>query len=149
MSDIEHPYFKHFKGYFNGILEWKQLSELWQTVKDNEGNGWFIYAVGEQPPTAVVSNEELNQFLDEVDKLLRRDHQEEYCGIVYADSREKPSFVKIFDPNNLGMVCGSSDNPPLPGWILSKLQPIDLPAAMPQTGSRRRWWQAIFPKTQN
>lgn len=149
MNDIEHPYFKQFKGYFNGILEWQALSQFWQTVRENEGEGWFIYAVGETPPTTMASNQELNQFLEEVDKLLRRDHQEEYCGIVYADSREKPTFIKIFDPNNLGMVCGSSDNPPLPGWILSKLQPIDLPAAMPQTGSRRRWWQAIFSKPQN
>ena len=66
-------------------------------------------------------------------------------GIVYVDDKTTPGFVKVYDPNNLGHVCGSSGAPPpLPGWILSKLQPIDMEAAMPPPGNRKRWWQKIF-----
>ncbi|MDJ0873574.1 MAG: hypothetical protein QNJ87_17615, partial [Gammaproteobacteria bacterium] len=65
-------------------------------------------------------------------------------GIVYADDLEKPSFVKIYDPNNLGMVCGYSEQPPLPGWVMSKLRPADLQTAMPPPGNRRRWWARLL-----
>ncbi|MCG8047412.1 MAG: hypothetical protein N0E48_17590 [Candidatus Thiodiazotropha endolucinida] len=51
----------------------------------------------------------------------------------------------IYDPNNLGVSCGYSDNPPLPGWVLSKLPPIDLPGTMVPK-NRKRWWQALWSK---
>jgi hypothetical protein len=79
-----------------------------------------------------------------MDQLLRADHQEDYCGIVYADDLASPSFIKVYDPHNLGVVCGFSDDPPLPGWVLSKLRPCDLPAARQPTDARRGWWQRLF-----
>ncbi|KAA0445986.1 MAG: hypothetical protein FXV80_00800 [Candidatus Thioglobus sp.] len=45
-----------------------------------------------------------------------------YCGIVYVDDFESPSFVKIFHPNNLGKSC-SSENPLISQWLLSKTKP--------------------------
>jgi hypothetical protein len=86
----------------------------------------------------------LRAFLLEIDQLLRKVHDEEYCGVVYADSLESPAFVKIFDPNNLGVSCGFSDNPPLPGWILSRLRPVDLHSDVPLPGNRRRWWRRLI-----
>lgn len=136
-------YIDTFKGRFAGIMRWPQLDALWETLRaDNQG--WYIYAVGEVPPTEPASAEQVNQFIDKVDKLLREEHEEDYCGIVYADDPEQPGFIKIFDPNNLGVVCGYSDNPPLPGWVLSKMRPVDLPEAFPPPGNRRRWWQKMF-----
>ena len=132
-----------FRGSFTGILRWHQLDVLWQALKDRHAD-FYIYAVGETPPAKPASREDLLRFIDEINKLLRAEHQEDYCGIVYVDDREKPSFIKIFDPNNLGVTCGFSDNPPLPGWIVSTLPPVDLQDALPQTGSRRRWWQRLF-----
>ncbi|MCK7500047.1 MAG: hypothetical protein MZW92_64195 [Comamonadaceae bacterium] len=39
------------------------------------------------------------------DDLLRKEHREDYCGIVYADDlRPADACVKIYDPNNLGVV---------------------------------------------
>lgn len=133
-----------FKGTFYGILRWEQLDELWLRVKEDAGGGWYMYAVGEEPPVETVDADDVHRFVDEIDVLLRKEHGEDYCGIVYADDPASPGFVKIFDPNNLGVSCGYSDNPPLPGWILSKLPPIDLQAPMPQPGNRRRWWQRLF-----
>jgi hypothetical protein len=140
----DHPYYKAFKGELFGILKWEQLDDLWEAIRSNEPADWYIYAVGEEPPTQAVTVDELHAFITEIDKLLRTEHEEKYCGIVYADNRQQPTFVKIYDPNNLGVSCGYSDNPPLPGWVLSHMQPIDLPAAMPQTGSRKRWWNRLF-----
>ncbi|MBJ6611408.1 MAG: hypothetical protein JG718_13690 [Candidatus Thiothrix moscowensis] len=140
----QHPFLHHFRGSFSGVLRWHQLDDLWQRVIADNTSGWYVYAVGEEPPTTMLTGDNLNRVVRELDELLRREHDEDYCGIVYTDSMQQPTFIKVFDPNNLGSTCGSSGNPPLPGWILSKLQPINLPAAMPQPGNRRRWWQKLF-----
>lgn len=133
-----------FKGSFSGVLRWEQLDELWQRLRDDAAGDWYLYAVGETPPSEALSKYDVIQFIEQVDELLRKEHQEQYCGIVYVDDVNAPSFVKIFDPNNLGVCCGYSDSPPLPGWILSKLPPVDLQGPMPQPGNRRRWWQRLF-----
>lgn len=136
-------YVSAFKGSFTSALRWPQLDALWARIRDNP-EGWYVYAVGETPPTSPADAEQLRGFIEEVDVLLRRDHDEDYCGIVYADDLDAPHMVKIYDPNNLGMVCGSSANPPLPGWVLSRLKPIDLPRAQAPPAGRRRWWKRLF-----
>ncbi|HEB59286.1 MAG TPA: hypothetical protein ENJ01_08695 [Gammaproteobacteria bacterium] len=133
-----------FRGAFSGVLRWEKLDSLWQTLRTQGDKQWYIYAVGESPPSTPVSAAQLDTFLVELDGLLRKEHDEDYCGIVYADELSDPTFIKIYDPGNLGVVCGFSDNPPLPGWILSLEPPVDLEHALPQTGNRRRWWTRIF-----
>jgi len=140
------PYLAAFRGGFVGVLRWAQMTDLWERIAADAAGGWYIYAIGEAPPTEPSDRAAVNRFLGEVDGLLRRDHDEDYCGIVYADDLQQPAFVKIYDPNNLGVVCGSSDNPPLPGWTLSKLPPVDLPGAMQPVAARQRWWQRVFAR---
>ncbi|QKQ26563.1 hypothetical protein [Candidatus Reidiella endopervernicosa] len=118
-------------------MKWEQLDAFWAQLRAVADDSWYIYAVGEAPPEQTVSADKLIEFITEIDTLLRKDHQESYCAIVYADDLEKPSYVKIFDPHNLGVSCGFSDNPPLPGWILSRIKPCDLNVAMPPPGGRR------------
>jgi hypothetical protein len=137
------PFTDAFKGRFENVLRWQQLDALWDVLDSDADGQWHIYAVGEQPPTDPASAERVREFLTEIAKLLRTEHEEDYCGIVFTDSMDSPAFVKIFDPNNLGVSCGYSDNPPLPGWILSKLTPADLNMAAPLPGNRRRWWQRL------
>ena len=143
MSDYS-SFFEQFRGGFSGVLRWEQLDKLWSTLRAAPGKHWYVYAVGEAPPDTTVDANELDVFLTEIDDLLRRDHDESYCGIVYTDSFEDPTLIKIFDPHNLGVSCGYSDNPPLPGWVLSLNTPVDLDTAMRPTASRRRWWGRIF-----
>lgn len=133
-----------FRGSFTSALRWTQLNALWARLDTLADQGWYIYAVGEPPPQAPATAAELRRVVRELDSLLRRDHDEDYCGIVYADDPEQPRFVKIYDPNNLGVACGASVAPPLPGWILSQLPPIDLPAALPPPAARRRWWRRLL-----
>ena len=133
-----------FRGNFTGILQWQQLDQLWQTVKQSNNQRWYIYAIGENIPEQPVSKAALEKFLDEIDALLHKEHDEDYCGIVYADSKLHPTFIKIFDPNNLGVVCGFSNNPPLPGWILSTVKPEPLEDMRPLPGNRKRWWNRLW-----
>lgn len=133
-----------FKGSFTSALRWHHLDDLWERLRADAGGGWYIYALGEEPPSAPASADQLVLFIKELDELLRREHQEDYCGIVYADNLQSPGFIKIYDPNNLGVSCGYSDNPPLPGWVLSKIPPVILAPDILTSKSRKRWWQRIW-----
>ena len=145
-TQLKQPFMEKYQGKLIGVLRWEQLDELWQTIQSGISDSWYIYHIGDAPPEAVCSAEKLLHFIKEIDKLLKHDHDHDYCGIVYVDDKTSPAFIKIYDPNNLGHVCGSSSGapPPLPGWILSQSQPVDLEAVIAPTGSRKRWWQTIF-----
>lgn len=141
---IEQNYLDAFRGRFVSLMRWHHLDEFWQTLRGQADHGWYIYAVGETPPGEPAAKEHVLKFVDEIDTLLRTEHDEDYCGIVYTDDKAMPAFIKIFDPNNLGVSCGFSDNPPLPGWILSKQRPVELESALNPPNNRRRWWRKIF-----
>jgi hypothetical protein len=143
-QEQDSPFLRSFGGGFVNMLRWPQLDSLWARVKDQAEAGWYAYAVGETPPTEPLTAAELENFITEIDALLHREHQEDYCGIVYVDSTDSPSLIKIYDPNNLGVVCGFSEAPPLPGWTLSLEPPSDLEQARPAPANRRRWWQRLW-----
>jgi hypothetical protein len=90
MSDA---YLSAFKGSFTSALRWHQLDALWQAVRKQNDGEWFVYAVGETPPASATSSEQCDRFLSEIDQLLREEHDEEYCGIVYADNLQTPAFI--------------------------------------------------------
>ena len=141
---IEEDYLFAFKGNFSSTMRWHDLDAFWQTLKSYADDQWYIYAIGEEPPKDTVKKEHLLSFVDNVDELLRKEHDEDYCGIVYVDNKEKPEFIKIFDPNNLGVSCGFSEKPPLPGWVLSRIPPVELETALYPPKNRQRWWQQLF-----
>ncbi len=130
-----------YAGRLYGLVSWKQLEAFWERL-DPEA-GWYLYAVGEAPPASPAAGDDPRRFVSQVHDLLRAEHREDYCGIVFADDLERPSMVKIYDPNNLGVSCGFSKNPPLPGWIMSRVPPLDLKPHGPAPGNRRRWWQGL------
>ena len=134
---------QHYHGRFTNMLRWHQLDQLWEKIKA-QPNGWYVYFVGENVPTAPVDATALNKFIQEVDKLLRQEHDFDYCGIVYADDRETPAMVKIFDPNNLGATCGSSGTVVPPRWLLTRIPPQPIVDNMPTPANRKRWWQRVF-----
>lgn len=138
------PFHLAFKGSFTSALRWHHLDALWNRLRADAAGGWYIYALGEEPPDAPASADQLVLFIKELDDLLRREHQEDYCGIVYADNLQSPGFIKIYDPNNLGVSCGYSNNPPLPGWVLSKVPPVLLAPDILTPKGRKRWWQHIW-----
>ena len=135
---------KFCKGTFKGILRWPQWDAFLEVLRARNDGQWYVYFLGEGLPAAPLSSEAFPRFLDEIDALLRRDHDEDYLGIVYADDLQEPGMVKIFDPNNLGSSCGSSGELILPGWILSRLAPEDLKSQQITPEGRRRWWNRLF-----
>lgn len=141
----DHPFARAWLGKLTGIMNWPELDALWETLRRQGLDGWYLWQVGETPPTTVASTADVETFLTEITPLLQREHGEDYCGIVYTDDRQAPALIKIYDPNNLGVTCGFSDNPPPPGWVLSRMVPLPLEQVTPLPAGRRRWWQRLFP----
>jgi ribosomal protein S14 len=148
MTQLSSEQTSEFDRYYNGLLysvmRWDQLTEFWQKV--DAGAGWYLYAVGQQRPQAPSDAEKVKQFMREVDELLRREHHEDYCAIVYADDLDAPSFIKIYDPGHLGSSCGSSSmkSSVAPGWLMCRMPPRELEMSGVVTGQRKRWWQAFL-----
>lgn len=131
-----------FEGTLFSLLSWDQLSHFWQRL--DVGAGWYLYALGEPRPEQPADGEHVATFVREIDTLLRHEHDEDYCGIVYADNLEHPTLIKIYDPNHLGTSCGSSKHKILPGWVMSLAPPSDLDPSHHVPLNRRRWWQGII-----
>jgi len=133
-----------YTGRLWSVLSWDQLSGFWQRI--DPGAGWYLFAPGidSNVPDTPAGAAAVTEFIRRIDTLLRDEHRESYCGIVYADDLQAPRLVKIFDPNNLGSSCGSSKNPPGPGWIMSRVKPEGLEPGRPAPAGRRRWWQGLF-----
>ncbi|HEX8988035.1 MAG TPA: hypothetical protein VF816_08740 [Rhodocyclaceae bacterium] len=132
------------EGRFHGVLAWRQLDELWSRLR-TAPDGWYVSMSGKphEAPAQPVSADEFDRFIEEVDALLRKEHREDYCGIVYVDAPDRPEFVKIYDPNHLGSSCGGGGGIE-PRWVLSRIPPDPIEAAMPLPGNRLRWWQKLF-----
>lgn len=137
-------YLEKYNGSLTGLMRWSQLDTLTSILNSNNDGAWYVYYVGEDVPSTSIKAEQFKKIINEISELLRSDHREDYLGIVYVDDLETPSFVKIYDPNNLGATCGSSGVRKLPGWTISRDLPVDLHAEFPNSGSRRRWWQNLF-----
>jgi hypothetical protein len=133
-----------YAGRLWSVLSWDQLNGFWRRI--DPGAGWYLFAPGVDSvvPTEPAEAAVVAEFIARIDTLLRNEHHESYCGIVYADDLESPRLVKIFDPNNLGSSCGSSKNPPGPGWIMSRVAPVEMPATRPAPENRKRWWRGLL-----
>ncbi len=128
-------------GLLYSLLSWDQLTAFWQCV--NPAAGWYLYAVGQAVPQTPSNPEQVADFIARIDELLHAEHQERYCGIVYADDVQAPTFVVIYDPHNLGVSCGSSKTRVLPGWIMSQIPPEELHAPV-VPNNRKRWWDGFL-----
>jgi hypothetical protein len=129
-------------GTFYGILQWQQLDALWAQVSQGS---WYFYQVGEALPQTPLSGEALATRVAALNTLLRQDHDYHVCGIVYVDDLATPALIKVYDPNNIGSSCSSSDAPSPARWILSIMPPSLIEDQTPVPHSRRRWWQ-LFHK---
>lgn len=143
MSDTS-EFDRYYNGLLYSVMRWDQLAAFWQKLDADAG--WYLYAVGQEVPQAPAPAEKVRQFTRELDELLRREHHEDYCAIVYADDLDAPNFVKIYDPNHLGSSCGSSSmkSSVLPGWLMSKTPPREIQVNHVVTGQRKRWWQTFL-----
>ncbi|WXT99368.1 MAG: hypothetical protein Ctma_0064 [Catillopecten margaritatus gill symbiont] len=107
-------------------MQWDDCDALLGKLITEPTNDWYFYDTLSPVPQKTIGADELSKKLTHIHDTLKTEHKERYCGIVYADDLENPTFVKIFHPNNLGKACGSSENPPIPQWLLSKTKPQDV-----------------------
>ena len=135
-----------YNGPLTGLMRWPQWDSLTATLINDNNGEWYVYYVGEEVPATTLKSDMFEHFMDAMNTLLHRDHQEDYLGIVYVDDVAVPEFIKIYDPNNLGSSCGSIGYHVLPGWILSRCAPVDLKVEFPNTAGRRRWWKGLLTK---
>ena len=115
-------YIDEFQGRFIGIMQWDDCNALLQNLID-QPNDWYLYDTLKEAPTQTIAVDDFINRIKEIKEILSSEHQERYCGIVYTNDLERPTFVKIFHPKNLGKSCGSSEKPPIPQWLLSKTKP--------------------------
>ena len=48
-------YIEAFRGRFTSLMRWPQLDAFWSRLRERAGEGWYNYAVGEQPPAQPAS----------------------------------------------------------------------------------------------
>lgn len=143
MNDMSNNFASRMNGRFSGVMQWSDLDALWSRVRA-EPEGWYASLTGETPPAAAMTAEALGEFITEMDSLLRREHDHNYCGVVYVDDPASPGLIKIFDPHNMGTGCRVGGAPIPPLWVLSRIQPALMVNDAPLSSSRRRWWQKLF-----
>jgi hypothetical protein len=123
------------------LLSWDQLTAFWPRI--DTGAGWYLYAVGQDVPATPADAGQVADFIQRIDALLRKEHEERYCGIVYADDTQAPTFIVIYDPSNLGVACGSSKERVLPGWVMSQIAPVAMQAKI-VPNNRKAWWRSFI-----
>ena len=132
---------QRLNGRFEGILRWPDLDALWVQVKASK-TPWYIYEVGMDVPETQVATDDLDGQISAVDIILRDNHDEDYCGIVYVDDAKTPTLVKVFGPKNLGASCGSSRSKTWPRWILSHMPPTEVGVKLDDKG-KPAWWKSF------
>lgn len=114
-----------YQGKFAGIPSWTGFDRFW-TVLEGMGGDWYVFDPLEDAPDAPVTDvatvlAEARACVEDVRRMRS------YCGTVFTDDLENPSFVKVFDPWKMGGVCGGSGARVLPRWVFSRIAPDPLP----------------------
>ena len=74
-ADPQQQFMQAFRGSFTSALRWHHLDALWQRLNERAGDGWYIYAIGEEPPRKPSEADRVTTFIDEIDLLLVESHQ--------------------------------------------------------------------------
>ncbi len=119
------------QGRFEGIMDLDVCDTLLSYLLAHPTD-WFIYDLDAPVPKAPCEAVEFTMRVTTIKDIIATKHTQRYCGIVYTDSIQAPTIVKIFHPDNVGKSCGSSETPPLPKWIISKIAPVTIEAEQPQ-----------------
>ena len=55
-------------GMLYSVMRWDQLTQFWSKVEP--AAGWYLYAVGTEPPTQTADAAHVQKFIVDLDKLL-------------------------------------------------------------------------------
>ncbi|HHL43252.1 MAG TPA: hypothetical protein ENJ42_06525 [Hellea balneolensis] len=132
-------------GRFEGVLRWPDLDALWMRVIQGK-KPWYVYEVGRDVPTKPLETQALTEQIKSIDSFLHREHDHDYCGVVYVDDAGDPSLIKVLDPNNLGASCGSGGVKIWPKYILSLGPPSAVGEKLDAEG-KPAWWKTLVFKS--
>ncbi len=119
-------FWRLFQGRLFGILTWAQFDAFWPLLSGRAGE-WFVFDPLATAPDAPMPAEAFETFLDQARQMLERRRDLSYCGAIYADDLQAPTFVKLFDPMKMGSACAMPGTRIMPRWTLSRLRPDSLP----------------------
>jgi len=143
MRDLpETDYWQAFQSKSTGILTWPRLDALWSQI-GGAPTGWYIYELSGDTPTQPVEPQDLQAFLVSAKSFAQARTHGSHCGCVYVDDPDIPTFVRIFDPKNMGAACGGSGTRIYPKWTLSRLRPEALPPT-PSVQPKKGWVNAVL-----
>lgn len=129
------PFWSKFNGRFSGLLNWQDVDQLWEVLSASRDD-WYVFDMDGDLPNQCANATEFANFLSVTLAFLRKRLRGNHVGFVYTDNRVHPQFVKIFDPQKMGVSCGVSSARVFPRWTLSMIAP-DLPLPIekePTTG---------------
>ena len=124
------PFWTAYQGRFYGILTWPDVDRFWAAMADSNGD-WFVFDTEQTAPKTVALAAELDQTVDAAIALIDTRRDRSHCGAIYVDDHKFPTFIKVFDPSEMGSACNISGIPVLPRWIFSRIKPEDLPTPPP------------------
>ncbi len=130
-------------GRFENMLAWGDLEGLWEAAQSSDEK-WYIYEVGHEVPEQPLGGKKLARKIKTIDDFLRAEHKYDYCGIVYADTPNAPSLIKVYGPKNLGVSCGSGSSKIWPRWIFSLEKPCEVGTKLDEEGNPAWWKKFIF-----
>lgn len=119
------PFWQAYQGKFFGVPSWAAFDRFWP-VLEAAGGAWFVFDPEGDAPDA--PHADIASVLAEAKTCVEAVREmRSFCGTVFTDAMENPSFVKVFDPWKMGGVCGGSGERIMPRWVLSRLAPDALP----------------------
>jgi len=124
------PFWRAYQGRASGLLNWQDVDALWPLLSA-QPNGWYVYDLEKAVPTAPFSAADFTTFLPQAEALVNARRDRSHSGAIYLDNRNTPTFIKIFDPANMGTSCGGDHDMIFPRYILSKIQPDPRPTPSP------------------
>lgn len=131
-----------YNGRMSGVLRWEQLDSIWGNL--DASDGWYLYEIGALLPDQFIEARSLHNAIREIDAFLHHQHDSNYCGVVYADSLDSPTLLKIYHPRKMGASCGSSGSIVLPKWTLSRHLPVDLLEWAVEKNQKPAWWKHML-----
>jgi hypothetical protein len=121
------PFWRAYQGPMAGMVNWARLDAFWPVLQAS-GGAWYVTDLESGAlPDAPATSDEFAATLALAQAMYDPVRDRSWCGVVFADDPAAPSFVKLFDPWNMGASCGSSGVRVMPRWVLSRIAPDALP----------------------
>jgi TusA-related sulfurtransferase len=122
------------RGTLAGIIDWQVLDQIFSIIQNSNDAKWRLYS-NETPMPGVTDAKVVDtrggvaSSLTALNAYLRQAHPRNYCGLVFTDSLNEPTLLRVFDPKFVTSMCNIYGNTPEPGWVISTMDAAQLAAS--------------------